>query len=121
MAAPSPNRGLLSRVRILWLVLGALLLVSLLPILAYHYQVLRLSQDKLEDTERLQQVEITRLIAAEILQFQNSLDQQLRDESTLLGLTGALADVNSPKLAGGVTQRLEEFVKNNPDILYVTA
>ena len=121
MAAPSPNRGVLSHVRILWLVLGALLLVSLLPILAYHYQVLRLSQDKLEDTERLQQVEITRLIAGQILLFQNSLDQQLSDETKLLGLTGALADVNSPKNAGDVTQRLEEFVKNNPDILYVTA
>jgi len=108
-------------VRILWLVLSALLMVSLLPILAYHYQVLRLSQDKLEDTERLQQVEITRLLAGEILIFQKSLDQQLSDEIKLLGLTGALADVNSPKIASDLTQRLEEFVKNNPDILYVTA
>ncbi|HTS47701.1 MAG TPA: HD domain-containing phosphohydrolase [Bryobacteraceae bacterium] len=116
-----PSRGLLSHVRILWLVLGALLLVSLLPILAYHYQVLRLSQDKLEDTERLQQMEITRLLAGQILLFQNNLDQQLRDEVKLLGLTGALADVNSPQHASEVTQRLEEFVKNNPDILYVTA
>jgi len=121
MAEPSPSRGVLSRVRILWLVLGALLLVSLLPILAYHYRVLRLSQDKLEDTERLQQVEITRLLAGEILLFQNSLDQQLSDQITLLTSTGALADVNSPQHYGDVTQRLEEFVKNNPDILYVTA
>lgn len=111
----------MSRVRILWLVLSALLLVSLLPILAYHYQVLKLSQEKLEDTERLQQVEITRLLAGEILLFQNGLDQQLGDEIKLLGLTGALADVNSPQHAPDVTQRLEEFVKNNPNILYVTA
>jgi len=121
MGLPSPNRGVLSRARILWLVLGALLMVSLLPILAYHYRVLRLSQDKLEDTERLQQMEITRLLAGEIVLFQSSLDQQLSDEIKLLELTGALADVNSPKHAGDVTQRLEEFVKNNPDILYVTA
>jgi len=38
------------RVRILWLVLGALLLVSALPIGLYHRQVLQLSQDKLIDT-----------------------------------------------------------------------
>ena len=121
MAIPSPSRGVLSRVRILWLVLGALLLVSLLPILAYHYQVLRLSQDKLEDTERLQQVEITRLLAGEILLFQNNLDQQLSDEIKLLGMEGALADVNSPKLASQVSQQLEDFVSNNPDILFVWA
>ena len=35
------------RVRILWLVLGAMLLVSALPLLLYHRQVLKLSQDKL--------------------------------------------------------------------------
>ena len=41
------------RVRILWLVLGALLLVSALPIGLYHRQVLQLSQDKLGDNERV--------------------------------------------------------------------
>jgi HD-GYP domain-containing protein (c-di-GMP phosphodiesterase class II) len=112
---------LLSRVRILWLVLGALLLVSLVPILLYHRQVLNLSQEKLADTERLQQVEITRLLAEEIKLFANNLDQQLRDEIKILELNGALADVDSPARSSQVTQRLEEFVKNNPDILYVTA
>ena len=121
MAAPSPSRGVLSHVRILWLVLAALLLVSLLPILAYHYQVLKLSQEKLEDTERLQQVEITRLLSGEILLFQNNLDQQLSDEIKLLGLTGALPDVNSPKYATQLAQQLEDFVSNNPDLLFVWA
>src|SRR2546422_269749 len=41
------------RVRILWLFLGAFLLVSTLPIGLYHRQVLQLSQDKLVDTERV--------------------------------------------------------------------
>jgi len=48
------------RVRILWLVLGALLLVSALPIGLYHRQVLQLSQDKLIDNERVQQTDLTR-------------------------------------------------------------
>src|SRR2546429_5940812 len=39
-------------VRILWLVLGALLMVSVLPLGLYHRLVLQLSQDKLVDTER---------------------------------------------------------------------
>ena len=54
------------RVRILWLVLGALLLVSALPIGLYHRQVLQLSQDKLVDTERVQQSDLTRSLAQEI-------------------------------------------------------
>jgi HD-GYP domain-containing protein (c-di-GMP phosphodiesterase class II) len=121
MGSPGPKRAVLSRVRILWLVLGALLLVSLVPILLFQRQVLQLSQQKLEDTERRQQVEITRLLAEEILLFEGNLDQQLRDEIKILELVGAVSDVNSPQHAPEVTQRLEEFVKNNPDILYATA
>jgi len=121
MSAPSPKRELLSRVRILWLVLGALLAVSLVPILLFQRQVLQLSREKLEDTERLQQVEITRLLAEEILLFERNLDQQLKDEIKILDLAGALSDVNAQRHAQEVTQLLEEFVKNNPDILYVTA
>ena len=121
MANPSPNRQLLSRVRILWLVLGALLAVSLVPILLFQRQVLQLSQEKLEDTERRQQVEITRLLGEEILLFENNLDRQLRDETSMLALAGVISDVNSAQHATDVTQRLEDFVKTNPDILYATA
>jgi len=121
MGAPSPKRRVLSRVRILWLVLGALLLVSLVPIVLFQRQVLQLSQQKLEDTERRQQVEITRLLAEEILLFEKSLDQQLQDQIKMLEMAGAVSDVNSQQHSNEVTQRLEEFVKNNPDILYATA
>ncbi len=59
------------RLRILWIVLGALLLVSVMPLWLYHRQVLRLSEEKLQDTERLQQNEITRSLASETLQFES--------------------------------------------------
>ena len=45
--------------------MGALLLVSVMPLWLYHRQVLRLSEEKLQDTERLQQNEITRSLASE--------------------------------------------------------
>jgi len=41
----------LRRPGLLWLVLGAMLLVSVVPLALYHRQVLRLSQEKLTDTE----------------------------------------------------------------------
>jgi HD-GYP domain-containing protein (c-di-GMP phosphodiesterase class II) len=103
------------------MVLGALLLVSVVPILLYHRQVLELSQEKLADTERLQQAEITRSLTEEIRLFESNLDQQLRSQIQILALNGAMADVNAPSHAAVVTARLEDFVKGNPDILYVTA
>jgi len=65
------------RLRILWIVLGALLLVSVTPLWLYHRQALHLSEEKLQDTERVQQSEITRSLASETLQFEQGLRQQL--------------------------------------------
>src|SRR5882762_9037621 len=81
------------RVRILWLVLGALLLVSALPIGLYHRQVLQLSQDKLVDTERVQQTDLTRSLAQEIQLFESNLTQQLLSERQILSFTGHIDNV----------------------------
>src|ERR1700737_5143149 len=77
------------RVRILWLVLGALLLVSALPIGLYHRQVLQLSQDKLVDTERVQQTDLTRSLTQEIQFFEANMTQQLINERQILALMNA--------------------------------
>ena len=76
------------RLRILWIVLGALLLVSVAPLWLYHRQVIRLSDEKLQDTERLQQSEITRSLASETLQFEQNLREQLLSQRQVLALTG---------------------------------
>ena len=76
------------RPRILWLVLGAMLLVSVLPLALYHRQVLQLSQAKLTDTESVQQTEVTRSLAEEIQLFDTNLYQQLISERQILALTG---------------------------------
>src|ERR1700721_4554530 len=84
------------RVRILWLVLGALLLVSALPIGLYHRQVLQLSQDKLSDNERVQQSDLTRSLAQEIQLFEFNQTQQLFSERQILTLTGLIDNVEDP-------------------------
>src|SRR6202521_1590007 len=91
------------RVRILWLVLGALLLVSALPIGLYHRQVLQLSQDKLVDTERVQQTDLTRSLAQEIQLFESNLTQQLTSERQILALTGLIENVDDPAAEPQVT------------------
>ncbi len=109
------------RWRILWIVLGALLLVSATPLWLYHRQVLRLSEQKLQDTERLQQSEITRSLASETLQFEQNFREQLLSERQVFALTGWIQDVDDAKQAPQLARLLQSFVENNPNILYVTA
>jgi putative nucleotidyltransferase with HDIG domain len=101
---------------------SALLLVSALPIGLYHRQVLQLSQDKLVDTERVQQSDLTRSLAKEIEVFEANQTQQLFSERQILTLTGLIDNVEDPAAEPKVTQLLEGFVNNNREtILYMTA
>ncbi len=110
------------RVRILWLVLGALLLVSALPIGLYHRQVLQLSQEKLVDTERVQQTELTRSLAQEVQFFESNLTQQLISQRQILTLTGLIDNVTDPVAEPKVTRLLENFVDSNRNsFIYLTA
>jgi putative nucleotidyltransferase with HDIG domain len=110
------------RVRILWLVLGALLLVSALPIALYHRQVLQLSQEKLVDTERVQQTDMTRSLAQEIQFFEANLTQQLISERQILALMGLSDNVEDAAAEPKVTRLLENFADSNRNtFLYLTA
>jgi len=110
------------RVRILWLVLGALLLVSALPIGLYHRQVLELSQEKLVDTERVQQTDLTRSLAQEVQFFESNLTQQLISQRQILTLTGLIENVEDPVAEPKVTSLLENFVDSNRNtFIYLTA
>ncbi|HYL84408.1 MAG TPA: HD domain-containing phosphohydrolase [Candidatus Angelobacter sp.] len=109
-------------VRILWLVLGALLMVSVLPLGLYHRLVLQLSQDKLVDTERVQQTDLSRALAQEIQRFESNLTQQLMSERQILALTGLIDNVEDPAAEPKVTHLLENFVESNPSaVIYLTA
>ncbi len=110
------------RVRILWLVLGALLLVSAVPIGLYHRQVLELSQEKLVDTERVQQTDMTRSMAQEIQFFEANLTQQLVSERQILALMGLIDNVEDPANEPKVTLLLKNFADSNRNtFVYLTA
>jgi len=120
--SPKPSKPLaLHRPRLLWLVLGAMLLVSAAPIGLYHRQVLRLSQEKLTDTESVQQTEVTRSLGDEIQLFDANLYQQLVSERQILSITGLLDKINDPIREPQVTRLLENFVASTPSVLYLTA
>jgi len=100
--------------------MGALLLVAVTPLWLYHRQVLRLSEEKLENTERVQQSEITRSLASETLLFEQNLREQLLSQRQVLALTGWISNVDDPTHAPQLARLLQSFVENNPNILYVT-
>jgi HD-GYP domain-containing protein (c-di-GMP phosphodiesterase class II) len=117
---PPSNKSPIRRWRILWIVMGALLLVAVTPLWLYHRQVLRLSEEKLEATERVQQSEITRSLASETLLFEQNLREQLLSQRQVLALTGWITNVDDPGHAPELARLLQSFVENNPNILYVT-
>ena len=121
MPSNRSNSGLFRRLRLLWMVLGAMLLVSVLPLWLYHRQVLRLSQEKLTDTESVQQTGMTRSVGEELQSFDENLKQQLISERQILAVTGLLEQVDNPVQSPQVTRLLENFVESNPNILYLTA
>jgi HAMP domain-containing protein len=116
------NRVRVGRIRILWLVLGAMLLVSAVPIALYHRQVLHLSQGKLTDNERVEQTDLTRSLSQEIQFFESNLTQQLMSERQILTLTGLIDNVEDPVSEPKVTRLLENFVDSNrTTFIYLTA
>src|SRR5580704_12127122 len=116
------NRVRVGRIRILWLVLGAMLLVSAVPIALYHRQVLHLTQGKLTDNERVQQNDLTRSLSQEIQFFESNLTQHLISERQILALTGLIENVQDPAAEPKVTRLLENFVDSNrTTFIYLTA
>jgi HD-GYP domain-containing protein (c-di-GMP phosphodiesterase class II) len=101
--------------------LAAMLLVSVTPLWLYHRQVIGLSDAKLQDTERIQQTAITRSLANETLQFEESLREELLSQRQVLALTGWIEDVDDPVHAPQISRLLQTFIENNSNILYVTA
>ncbi len=97
-------------------------MVSVLPLGLYHRLVLQLSQDKLVDTERVQQTDLVRSLAQEIQHFESNLTQQLFSERQILDLTGLIDNVEDPAAEPKVTHLLENFVESNPTtFIYLTA
>ena len=84
--------------------------------------MLQLSQEKLVDTERVQQTELTRSLAQEVQFFEANLTQQLISERQILALTGLIENVEDSVAEPKVTRLLENFVDSNRNtFIYLTA
>ncbi len=109
-----------SRIPILYVILGVLILVSVVPMYFYSAQVESINRERLITNERLLQNTVTRSLGDDISQHQESLRMMLANLSSALqvasggDLTGD--HVQAPELRA----LLENFVSSSDDLAYAT-
>ncbi len=109
-----------SRIPILYLILGVLIIVGVVPLYFYGTKVVEVNRDRLITNEQLLQNTVTRSLAQDISQRQKSMQASLGNlaAAMLVASGGNLSDkhVNTPELRG----LLESFVSSSDSILYAT-
>ncbi|MGH9512842.1 MAG: HD domain-containing phosphohydrolase [Terriglobales bacterium] len=113
-------RYLPTRIPILYVILGVLTLISVVPVYFYSVQMEDINRDRLITNERLLQNTVTRSLADDISQHQESLRMMLANLSSALQVTsgGDLTGdhVEAPELRA----LLENFVSSSDDLAYAT-
>src|SRR6266404_5854980 len=114
------NKFLPTRIPILYVILGVLVLISVVPMYFYSAQVQSINCDRLITNERLLQNTVTRSIADDISQHQESFRLMQNNMASALqvasggDLTGE--HVQAPELRA----LLENFVSSSEDLAYAT-
>jgi putative nucleotidyltransferase with HDIG domain len=109
-----------ARIPILYVILGVLVAISIVPMYFYSAQVESINRDRLKTNEMLLQNTVTRSLADDISQHEASLRMMLANLSSAIqvasgGDIGA-GHVETPELRA----LLENFVSSSDDIAYAT-
>ncbi|MGZ4816282.1 MAG: hypothetical protein ACXVZV_12785, partial [Terriglobales bacterium] len=108
------------RVPILYLIIGVLALVSVVPMYFYARQVVGINRDRLKTNEMLLQNTITRALSDGIAQRMTNLDSMLGNLSSAIQVTSG-GDIGSSKInAPELRALLERFVSSSNDVAYAT-
>jgi putative nucleotidyltransferase with HDIG domain len=109
-----------SRVPILYVIISVLMVISVIPMYFYSQQVESINRERLITNERLLQNTVTRSLADDIAQRQESLRMMLANLSSALQVAsgGDITEehVEAPELRA----LLEHFVSSSPDLAYAT-
>jgi putative nucleotidyltransferase with HDIG domain len=112
---PSP-----SRLPILYVILSVLVLISVVPMYFYSAQVESINRDRLITNERLLQNTVTRSLADDISQHQESLRMMQANLSSALQVASG-GDITSEHVeAPELRALLENFVSSSDDLAYAT-
>jgi putative nucleotidyltransferase with HDIG domain len=104
----------------LYVILGVLALISVVPMYFYSEQVESINRERLITNERLLQNTVTRSLADDIAQHQESLRMMLANLSSALQVASG-GDVTAEHVeAPELRALLEHFVSSSPDLAYAT-
>ncbi len=109
-----------SRVPILYVILSVLVLVSVVPMYFYSAQVESINRDRLITNERLLQNTVTRSLADDISQHQESLRMMLANLSSALQVASGGDFTSEHVEAPELRALLENFVSSSDDLAYAT-
>jgi HD-GYP domain-containing protein (c-di-GMP phosphodiesterase class II) len=109
-----------ARIPILYVILGVLLVISIIPMYFYSSEVEAINRDRLKTNEMLLQNTVTRSLADDLAQHERSLRMMLANLSSAIQVAsgGDIGDKNieAPELRA----LLENFVSSSDEIAYAT-
>jgi HD-GYP domain-containing protein (c-di-GMP phosphodiesterase class II) len=116
----SSNASNHARIPILYVILGVLLVISIIPMYFYSAQVEAINRDRLKTNEMLLQNTVTRSLADDLSQHERSLRMMLANLSSAIQVAsgGDIGEKNieTPELRA----LLENFVSSSDEIAYAT-
>jgi HD-GYP domain-containing protein (c-di-GMP phosphodiesterase class II) len=109
-----------ARVPILYVILGVLLVISIVPMYFYSEQVEAINRDRLKTNEMLLQNTVTRSLADDLSQHERSLRMMLSNLSSAIQIASG-GDIGSKNVeAPELRALLENFVSSSDDVAYAT-
>ena len=113
--APTP-----ARIPILYVILGVLLVISIVPMYFYSAQVEAINRDRLKTNEMLLQNTVTRSLADDLSQHERSLRMMLANLSSAIQVASG-GDIGSKNIeAPELRALLENFVSSSDELAYAT-
>jgi HD-GYP domain-containing protein (c-di-GMP phosphodiesterase class II) len=113
----APNHA---RIPILYVILGVLLVISIVPMYFYSAEVERINRERLQRDEMLLQNTVTRSLADDLAEHERSLHMMLANLSSAIQVASGgdigEANINAPELRA----LLENFVSSSDEIAYAT-
>ena len=105
---------------ILWVILGVLLVISIIPMYFYSAQVEAINRDRLKTNEMLLQNTVTRSLADDLSEHEHSLRMMLANLSSAIQVASG-GDIGSKNIeAPELRALLENFVSSSDEIAYAT-
>jgi HD-GYP domain-containing protein (c-di-GMP phosphodiesterase class II) len=117
LSASAPNHA---RIPILYVILGVLLVISIVPMYFYSAKVESINGERLKTNEKLLQNTVTRSLADDLAEHQRSLHVMLANLSSAIQIASG-GDIGEPNIhSPELRALLETFVSSSDEIAYAT-